>query len=39
MADVGAYFKLEPHGPLEEEAHRLLLEAQQGIKGSVASSR
>ena len=39
MADVGAYLQLEPHGPLEDEARALLLEARQAIKRPMAPIR
>ena len=34
MAEVAAYLKLDPHGPLENEASKLLQRARQEITGS-----
>jgi tetratricopeptide (TPR) repeat protein len=38
MADVSAYLKLEPHGPLENEARELLRQAQHEITASVPAN-
>jgi tetratricopeptide (TPR) repeat protein len=38
MADVAAYLKLDPHGPLENAARQLLQRAQLEITQSIATS-
>lgn len=38
MADLAAYLKLDPHGPLEDEASSLLKRAQQDISRYSAAS-
>jgi len=38
MAEVAAYLKLDPHGPLENEASKLLQTARQEIDGEVAAA-
>jgi len=39
QADVAAYFKLDPHGPLENEANVLLQRAQKEIQRTAGASR
>jgi len=38
LVDVASYLRLDPHGPLENEAHELLQRAQREISPSVSAS-